>query len=406
MSDTHLIAHVVYRFGIGGLENGLVNLVNRMPRPQWRHAIVSLTEVSPEFAQRVQRSDVEFVALGKGPGHLVRHYPKLWRLFRRMQPAIVHTRNLAALEAVVPAWAGGVPVRVHGEHGWDMQDPHGTNARYRYVRRLYRPFVSQYVALSRHLETYLRAQVRVAPKRTSQIYNGVDVDAFHPCAVRRDPIRGCPFVGEHDWIVGTVGRMEGVKDPLNLARAFVRVMEHHAHARRSMKLVMVGGGTLRTEVMRLFEGAGVADRVWLPGDRDDIADIMRGLDCFALPSLAEGISNTILEAMATGLPIVATAVGGNLELVESGMTGTLVLPSRSDLLARALTDYFDNPALARRHGKAARLLARSRFSLQSMVDDYVRMYESALVEAGIAVAPVTRPSQSAVTSGPTSTALN
>ena len=141
-----LIVHVVYVFCVGGLENGLVNLLNRMPAHRWRHAVVSLTRISGSFAERVQRSDVEFIELDKGPGHLVRDYPRLYRLFRRLRPAVVHTRNLAALEAVVPAWAAGVPVRIHGEHGWNREDPEGQRRRYQYVRRLYRPFVSRYVA--------------------------------------------------------------------------------------------------------------------------------------------------------------------------------------------------------------------------------------------------------------------
>jgi len=157
-----LIVHVVYRFGVGGLENGIVNLVNRMPVHRWRHAIVALTDISAEFARRIERSDVGFVALKKRPGHLVRDYPRLYRLFKELAPAVVHTRNLAALEAVVPAWGAGVPVRIHGEHGWDMQDPAGKRRRYRQLRRIYRPFVSRYVALSHHLEDYLEEHERDA----------------------------------------------------------------------------------------------------------------------------------------------------------------------------------------------------------------------------------------------------
>src|SRR2546430_16357944 len=94
-----LLAHVVFRFGVGGLENGIVNLVNHLPRERWRHAIVSLTDVSREFTDRIVRSDVHYVALDKRPGHLVRDYPRLLGLFRSLKPAVVPTRHLAALEA-------------------------------------------------------------------------------------------------------------------------------------------------------------------------------------------------------------------------------------------------------------------------------------------------------------------
>ncbi|HEY9530975.1 MAG TPA: TIGR03088 family PEP-CTERM/XrtA system glycosyltransferase [Burkholderiales bacterium] len=373
-----LIVHVVYRFGVGGLENGIVNLVNRMPASRWRHAILALTEVVGEFADRIQRHDVRYVELDKRPGHLVRDYPRLYRMFRDLKPAVVHTRNLAALEAVVPARAAGVPVRIHGEHGWDMNDPEGKRLRYRLVRRAYRPFVNHYVALSHHLNDYLERAVGVPRERISQTYNGVDTEHFRPADTRL-PIPGCPFGAIDEWLIGWVGRMEGVKDPLNLARAFIRASERSDR----LRLVLVGDGALRADLENVFKTAGLLDRVWFAGERKDVADIMRGLDCFALPSLAEGISNTILEAMASRLPVVATRVGGNPELIESGMTGVLVPRASSDALADALLHYFNHRATARRHAKAARQLVENRFSLSRMVHDYSSLYERTLGAAGV-----------------------
>jgi sugar transferase (PEP-CTERM/EpsH1 system associated) len=376
-----LIVHVVYSFGVGGLENGLVNLLNRMPAQRWRHAVLSLTRISGRFAERVQRSDVQFIELDKRPGHLVRDYPRLYRLFRQLRPEVVHTRNLAALEAVVPAWAAGVPVRIHGEHGWNRADPDGQRRRYRYVRGLYRPFVSRYVALSLHLEEYLERQVGVPPRRVSQIYNGVDTERFRPAAAR-EPIAGCPFGSREEFLVGWVGRMDPVKDLPNLLQGFARAAQRAASP---LRLVLVGDGPMRQAVERLAEQHGVRERVWLAGERSDVAEIMRGLDCFVLPSLGEGISNTILEAMATRLAIVATRVGGNAELIESDMTGLLVPPGDSDALAGALLRYSSDGAMARRHAKAARRVVQTRFSLARMVTDYCSLYESALAGAGIAL---------------------
>lgn len=380
-----LIVHVVHRFAMGGLENGIVNLVNRMPRQRWRHAIVALTDVCAEFAGRIERADVRYVQLSKAPGHLLREYPRLHRLFRELRPAAVHTRNLAALEAVVPAWTAGVPVRIHGEHGWDTHDPAGRRRRYRYVRRIYRPFVSRYVALSRHLEEYLERQVGVADDRISQIYNGVDTGRFHPASGPRAPIPGCPFGGPDQWLVGTVGRMEAVKDPVNLAHAFVRALELGRAAAGPLRLVLVGDGALRAGVAAALERSGARERVWFAGERSDVPDIMRGLDCFVLPSLAEGISNTILEAMASRLPVIATRVGGNPELIESGMTGTLVPPADSESLAHAILGYLVDQGTARRHAKAAQHVVRDRFSLERMVANYESLYERALAAAGVPI---------------------
>ena len=382
-----LIVHVVYRFGVGGLENGLVNLINSLSVQRWRHTIVALTDVSTEFAQRIARPDIRYVALGKRAGHLVRQYPQLVRLFRELRPAIVHTRNLAALESVVPAWAAGVPIRIHGEHGWDVQDPGGRSRRYRIVRRIYRPFVTRYVALSRHLEDYLERQVGVPGSDVEQIYNGVDTDRFFPSNGARPAIPGCPFGGSDQWLVGTVGRMEGIKDPLNLAWAFVRALEIQPATAKHLRLVMVGDGALRSAVSAMLDRTGVRDRVWFAGERDDVPAVLRGLNCFVLPSLAEGVSNTILEAMATGLPVVATRVGGNAELIESGMTGTLVPPANSDALAQAMLGYFNDRVTAGRHAKAGRRVVVDRFSLSRMVTEYRRLYERALATAGIPIPP-------------------
>ena len=372
--EPRLVVHVVHAFSIGGLENGVVNLVNRLPRDRWRHAILALTDISDEFATRIERSDVEYLALRKGPGHLTKLYPRIFRVLRQWRPAIVHTRNLAALEAQVPAWLAGVPVRIHGEHGWDVSDLAGKSNRYRLVRRLYRPFVNHYVALSHHIDSYLERRIGIPQSRIAHICNGVDTLRFRPAAGGSEPIPGCPFRDPGLWLVGTVGRMQAVKDQINLAEAFVRAVRVDPNARARMRLVMVGDGPLRDRVSRLLEDARAGDLAWLPGERADVAQIMRGLHCFALPSLAEGISNTILEAMASGLPVVATNVGGNPDLVESGLTGQLVPAADPGALAEAILAYFHAPAMARRHGKAGRSRVERHFSLERMAADYERLY--------------------------------
>ncbi|MDX9996305.1 MAG: TIGR03088 family PEP-CTERM/XrtA system glycosyltransferase, partial [Rhodocyclaceae bacterium] len=300
-----LVLHVFYRFDVGGLENGVVNLINHLPADRYRHAILALTEVT-DFRQRIRRDDVEYISLKKPPGHLFRLYPRLWRIFRDLRPAIVHSRNLAALEVTVPAWAAGVPVRIHGEHGYDVGDLDGNNRKYQWVRRAYAPFVSRFVALSRDLARYLTDRVGVAQDKIAQIYNGVDTERFHPAVLPKPTFQGCPFGSPDHWLVGTVGRMQTVKNQTLLARAFIRALELAPALRDRLRLVMIGDGPLRGESQALLDAAGVADLAWLPGERHDIPDLLRGLDSFVLPSIAEGISNTILEAMASSLPVIAT----------------------------------------------------------------------------------------------------
>jgi glycosyltransferase involved in cell wall biosynthesis len=152
-----------------------------------------------------------------------------------------------------------------------------------------------------------------------------------------------------------------------------------------MRLVIVGDGAQRQALGDLLGASAAREHVWFAGERSDVPDIMRGLDCFVLPSRAEGVSNTILEAMASRLPVVATSVGGNPELIESGMTGQLVPAGDSEALARAMLTYFKVRSMARRHAKAARRVVESRFSLKRMVADYTALYERSLAAAGIAL---------------------
>jgi sugar transferase (PEP-CTERM/EpsH1 system associated) len=369
-----LIAHVVFRFDVGGLENGVVNLLNALPFDRFRHAVIALTEITT-FRRRVLRDDVEFIALQKPPGHALRLYPRLIQMFRRMKPDIVHTRNLAALEVAVPAWLAGVPVRIHGEHGRDIGDLDGSNRRYRRIRRLYHPFVSRYVTVSKDLERYMQEVVGGA--RVTQIYNGVDTTLFAPAANGRAPIADSPFNDPGLWVVGTVGRLMRVKDQVTLAKAFARLVHMHPGGER-IRLIVAGTGPLREAIERVLVEANLQDRAWLCGERNDVADVMRGLDCFVLPSLAEGISNTILEAMATRLPIVATRVGGNSELIDDGTNGTIIAADSPDEMAAAVLRYRIDPALAGRHAQAARDVALECFSLVRMAGDYRSLYESVL----------------------------
>ena len=377
MSDRRpLVAHVIYRLQTGGLENGLVNLINRLPRERFRHAVVCLTEATA-FAARIEREDVRVHELHKREGNDPALAWRLWRLFRAMRPAIVHTRNLAALEAQLPAALAGVPCRIHGEHGWDVHDPDGRSRRYRLVRRLYRPFVHRYVTVSAHLRGYLVGHVGVARERVETICNGVDTARFRPG--RRRDLLPEGFAGEDDVVCGWVGRMEAIKDPVGLARAFAAARRGGGAGAR-LRLVMVGDGSERAAVERALAAGGARGAAWLPGAREDVAELMRAFDVFVLPSRAEGISNTVLEAMATGLPVIATRVGGNPELVEEGITGTLVPPRDPQALAAALARYAGDPVLRAEQGRAARERAELRFSIAHMVRRYESLYGRMLVE--------------------------
>lgn len=369
-----LVLHVVHCFDTGGLENGVVNLINHMPCEAYRHAVLALTEVT-DFRKRVLRDDVSFFALRKPPGQTLWQYPQLYHLLRQLRPRIIHSRNLAALEVLPVAWAAGVPVRIHGEHGRDLDDKDGNNVLYQRLRRLYKPVVHHYTALSGELRNYLIEKVRVPGERITQVCNGVDGDRFHPARNGPIPIDGCPFDPVQHWMVGFVGRMQAIKNPLLLVQSFIQAIALEPGLKSRLRLVMVGEGPLRAEAQRVLEAAGLEDMAWLPGERSDVAEVLRGLHVLALPSHSEGISNVILESMATGLPVLATSVGGNADLLVSGQTGHLVPPDDLQAMAARLTQLACDPQAAARMGQAGRQRMETWFSLRGMVSAYQAVYD-------------------------------
>ena len=369
------VVHVVYSFSIGGLENVIVQLINRLPADEFEHIVLSLTTIS-DFKDRITQPGVQFIALNKPSGHAIPLYPRIYKLLRQLKPDIVHTCNLAALEIAPLAWLARVPLRIHAEHGWDAHDPNGSNPRYRKLRKIYTPFVSHYVAVSRDIDDYLAQAIGIPPKRHSLIANGVDTDTFSPKGHAPASVPGCPFVpGEH-WLMGTVGRLQTVKNQPLLARAFVKLIKDHPEAALRIRLVIVGEGGLRADIESILATAGLQHLAWMAGARNDVAQIMQALDCFVLPSQAEGTSCTLQEAMACGLPVVATAVGGTPDLVEEGMTGHLVPSEDAQAMANALWRCYSEPETAARYGQTARARALVHFGLAGMIDRYRSLFST------------------------------
>jgi sugar transferase (PEP-CTERM/EpsH1 system associated) len=358
------IVQVIPSLRVGGLENVALRLMAHLA-PLAEQAVITPGASGP-LAGRLP-TGVAVFPMGET------HRPDRWnalrmaRLFRKLRPDIVHTRNWTCIDAIVGARLARVPVVIHGEHGREAADPEGRNPRRRQVRRILSPFVTEFVTVSRDLARWLVEQVRVPARKVRTIYNGVDTERFAPGdrAAARQAL-GIPA----EWAVaGTVGRLDPVKDQAGLIRAFSR----SAQSSKSV-LVIAGGGPSRAELEGVTRELGLGDRVRLLGERADIPLVLRALDVFVLPSLGEGISNAILEAMATGLPVIATRVGGNVELVRDGATGCLLEPRNPQVLAEALAAYLGDPARAQAHGAAGRERAVSEFGLERMLAAYAALY--------------------------------
>lgn len=370
-----LVVHLVNQLDVGGIENGLMNLIRHMPPERYRHTIVCLKDYTDFHAQIKQRG-VEIISLNKREGKDFGHYMRMFRTLRALQPDLIHTRNLCGLEGQLVAALAGVKLRVHGEHGRDMADLDGTRLKYQLMRRVLNPLIGHFIAVSADLESWLVDRVGAAPDRVSQIGNGVDSLQFHPRLGPPAAVGPEGFMSDNSFVIGSVGPMVGIKDFPTLVDAFLRLISSPHPAHQRLRLLIVGDGPTRADCLAMLARAGAAQRAWLPGARADIAQLMRAMDVFVLPSLGEGSSNTILEAMATGLPVVATAVGGNTELVHAGFTGILVPPRAPELMAAAIADYCRIPDMAARHGMRARAQVIARHSLPAMARSYLAVYDA------------------------------
>jgi sugar transferase (PEP-CTERM/EpsH1 system associated) len=372
-----LIAHLVYRFDVGGLESGILKLIEYIPAEKYRQAIVCMADYT-DFRHQISRRDIPIFAIHKRPGKDLLAYERLWRLLHDLKPAILHTRNLGTLEGQVCGFLAGVPARVHGEHGRDVYDLYGDNRKYNVLRKALRPVIHHYTAVSKDLAGWLAVKNGIRACQITQISNGVDCDRFHPLASRDSCSALYGFASENSFVIGTVGRMQAVKDQLTLVRAFLELRRRKVTGHDRLRLVVIGEGPLRESCLQLLRDAGAEQAAWLPGERRDVAECLQSFDLFVLPSLGEGMSNTILEAMASGLPVIATRVGGNPELVDEGQTGFLVPPASPAALATAIQWYIDNPSLIAIHGRAGRAKVEGQYGIKSVIERYLAVYDRVL----------------------------
>lgn len=370
------IAHVIYRFDTGGLENGLVNLINQLDEQSYFHSVITLNGYNPAFCRRVKTANVAFYDLNKRQGQDLGLFWRLNRLLKAIAPDVLHTRNLGTIEGQLIGWWRGVALRIHGEHGWGVNDLHGSNKKYQRLRRLFKPMIHRYVALSTEAKDYLQHKIGVPESRISHICNGVDTQKFRPDGPLPTDIPE-QFVEADTLVFGTVGRLADVKNQGFLVDSFARLLQAYPQHAPRLRLMIVGGGGLLEALQQRAKALAIADKVWFTGDRSDIDQLMRVMDVFVLPSLAEGISNTLLEAMASGLPVVATAVGGNPELLyPPHHEHNLVSPSDSGQLVAAMAQYLFNPLHLQQHSQENRSHCCARFSIHRMVEQYHQLYQA------------------------------
>jgi glycosyltransferase involved in cell wall biosynthesis len=347
------IAHVTFGLDVGGQEKLLIEFARHADRQCFDLRFISIGHRGP-LANDIEPLGWPVEALGVPRGLRPGLIARLTVEFRRWRPDVVHTHDQRALFYAGPAARlVRVPRLVHTRHGRDVHATRRQAAIFRALATL----VDRFVCVSEEVAGLSRMQ-GVAPSRMRTVLNGIDLDRFG-------------FIGpDPAGPVVTVARLSPEKDVANLVRATAMVAERAP----GLRVEVAGGGPCREDLDRLAAELGVGDRISFLGEAHDVPAILRRARMFILPSRSEGIPLTALEAMACGLPVVATRVGGLPEVVDDGVTGLLVPPADPEALAAALLKLWDDPSRGDRMGWAGRRRVEDRFDVRRMVAQYEAIY--------------------------------
>jgi sugar transferase (PEP-CTERM/EpsH1 system associated) len=364
------VMHVVEALGVGGgVENGIANLIERMDTARFEHVLCAVFHAGPK-TDRYPLERVPLVSLDQKRARARSQFGPLVRMIRKMKPDVVHSRNWGALESIFAArWTGSLSI--HSEHGVEA-DQSSEPWRRRCLRRVAYATADRVFSVSHELQERLVHGSGFARRKIAVIHNGVDTDRFRPDAAARQRFRAEMGIGDDELVIGCVGRMNLVKDYETMLRAAASF----SRSCTSWRLILVGDGPERERLEELaVQSSALRGHVHFLGTTSRIPELLNALDVYVLSSIIEGISNSLLEAMATSLPVIATATGGTPEVVLDGESGLLIRSGAPEELAERLLDLYRDPKERERLGAAARRRVQSEFSLASMVRQYEEMYE-------------------------------
>lgn len=356
------VVHLVASFDTGGLQNGIVNLANHMDTERVRHTVLS---ISPQMglADRLQHADA--ISLNIGAGSHRGAWRQVADRLRDLDTDILHTRNQATWpDGIRAARQARIRSRIHGFHGRDLGQIEGLPFTRRVLGRVLATATDRFVTLTPSMRDEFGAEFFLSPSRIDVIANGFDLSRFASRTTATN--QATPFT------VATVGRLAPVKNISLLLRAFASMK----HRLQDDRLIVAGDGEERAALELLANELGIADCVEFLGMVEEPAPIYSLADIYVQPSLYEGMSNTLVEAMGSGVPVIATDVGGNRDVVGQDGGGVLVPSNDVDALTAALDNWRSNAVARREAGLAGQQRALEQFSLKRMVEAYLAVYES------------------------------
>jgi sugar transferase (PEP-CTERM/EpsH1 system associated) len=363
---TKPILYLITELSTGGAQAALLRLLKGLDRRRYTPTVACLYNGDGAVAREIRALSIPvFDAQMRHKADL----PALLRLYRhirRSRPTILHTSLFHAnLSGRVLGRLAGVPTVICSERTMAMEDAW----RYR-VNRWTIGLADRVIAVSANVRDFCVSHIGLPADKLVVIYNGVELPE-EPTSSRQEARAELGLPGDGP-VVGTVSRLNPVKGVDFLIQALAQMDD--------VTLVIIGDGPERAALEVLAGDLGVAGRIHWAGHRRDVPHLLPALDVFVQPSLHEGLPNTVLEAMAAGLPVVATAVGGTPEVVVDGLTGVLVPPRDSSALAGAVAMLLSDQNLRHGMGQAGRERVAKHFAARRMIEQTERLYEQLLSE--------------------------
>jgi len=364
----------------GGAETQLVRLATRLKGRGWEVKVVTLLPPKA-YVEELEKAGISVFSLDI-KSKIPNPWP-LWlliRLIRKWHPHIVHSHMIHAnIFARIARVFAPVPVLISSAHSIDERGRKGSGRLRTFLYRITDPLCDLTTQVSQAgLERYIQIGA-VSRYKIRYIPNGVDTERFRPDSEIRSRVRKTLGL-DNGFVWIAVGRFDPPKDYNNMLQAFARVLERHPGTR----LLIAGDGPLRPSMEFLAGELGIAERVSFLGIRRDIPELMNAADAYVMSSSWEGMPMVLLEAHAAGLPVVATDVGGNGEIVLDGVTGFLVPPGESDSLAQAMMRLMNLPPEERnRMGELGRQHIVENFDMERVVDRREELYRELLERKGL-----------------------
>lgn len=365
----HKIMHLVQGLEVGGLERMVINLIERIDRDHFVSEVCCF-DLMGSLSGRLISQHVPVTVLPRAPGVDWKYPWRLARLLRANHIDVLHMHNPTAFFYGTLAGAiAHVPCLIYTEHGRDFS----SSIKIKLVDRVLSRFVDEVVAVADASKHYLLKAEKLPSAKVMTIHNGIDATRFNG-SYDRHVIRQSLGLSDSQPVVGIVARLDPIKNHAMLLHAMQKVVAMNP----AVVVLVVGDGPLRADLVKLTTSLGLEGNIRFLGTRHDVPELMSAMDFFVLCSHSEGLSLTLVEASASGLPSIATRVGGNDEVVVHGETGFLVADNDIEALADAMLRMVDDQPLRSAFGAAAKRRFEQEFTLDSMVHAYEALYNGRL----------------------------